>query len=275
MGCINEPNEWDGQAVDKSAEGKNCNPDPQISEEWENNQTLEAREELSKEIDKISEETRQSGEKLAIPPENLKDWAEYLDIVSRNLERVARELPIRFELLPEIRGFEKSGVIDNKDVSYYLLELSMNALKTDRSAFFYKHELKINPEGKIIRGETPLFEPEKPTVIYKQPPVESLKGTPPEIREKNTEEAIVHAIYHEHFHNIMVRLPQDMIEKWNKLHEDTSKRDAQFVTLSASRDYLEDFSECLWVYKEHPYYLFKMDIQKFRFFNELTKKNYI
>ncbi|RLC80353.1 MAG: hypothetical protein DRI61_05930 [Chloroflexi bacterium] len=275
MGCGNEPNERDDQMLEESARGENCNLDPKIEEEWRSSQTQEAKQELFKEIDKISEGIKQFGEKAIIPPENLKEWAEYLDIMNRNLERVVEELPLRFELMPEIKDFERSRVIDNKDVQYYLSELSANALKTDRSAIAYRDELKISPNGDIIRGEIYLFKPEEPIRIYQQPPPESLKGTPPQIRERTTEEALVHTIYHEQSHDITKNLPSEKLEKWEKLHKTTLERGCEFVTRYARINYLEDFAECFWVYKEHPEWLFKQDIEKFKFFNEIAKNNYI
>jgi hypothetical protein len=257
MGCGNEMDEKAEEALRESENGENCEPAPNLFE-------LPVPE-LTPALPQPETSTPASS------PSHFHAWLEYMDLVNENLEKITSELPLRLENAPPIEGFEKSGVVDNTDVKYYLSELSLNALeKIDRPIRY------VDIDMGSTRG---LFNPSIGTIIYRQPSVKILQEVEfSDVAERTPEDAFAHALYHETAHNIWENLPSDKKEYWENLYETTLERSCGFVSGYSEKenyDAKEDFAESFWTYKENPGALFKADPEKFEFFNKLIKEGYL
>jgi len=257
MGCGNELDDKDDKAVEESANGENCEPAPSLFE-------LPAPESTPALPQPETPTPASSSNRFHA-------WLEYMDLVNENLEKISSELPLKLEIIPPIEGFEKSGVIDNTDVKYYLSELSLNALEKIDRPIRYEDIDMLSTRG--------IFDPSLGTFIYRQPSVETLQKIEfPDVAERTPQDTFTHALYHEVAHNVWENLPPDKKEEWENLYETTLERGYGFVSIQSERpDYneKEDFAESFWVYKENPGALFKADPEKFEFFNKLIKEGHL
>lgn len=76
-------------------------------------------------------------------------------------------------------------------------------------------------------------------------------------------------------HIVLKELPEGIKVEFKQLHQTTQERGCKFITSYAQQNEEEDFCECFACYKENAWQLFLTDIQKFRFFNRLTRRNLI
>ena len=282
MGCNNFLTERIDKLIEASMRGENSGFSEETLKEWNELQSPEARQEMFRELDNLSEEAREASEKPDIPPENLKDWAEYLDIMNRDLENIREKAIERLEVMPGIDNFRESGTVDDNDIKYHLAATHPAERLAKIEAILYTGDKHIRSEG-IVQEYTDanlIGSDLKPIVYvdyqYLNEELEKLEkesgdSGDPWWKELSQEDRHYYVTDHGIGHTIWQELPPEFKERFIEHHNTTKERGAMFVTRYARENPVEDFCDCLMVYKNQPDRLFNSDIEKFRDFNELAK----